>query len=154
VEGKPLVAVGSDHAGVAAKGKILARLAEMGYPAVDLGPATDASVDYPDFAEAVAKKVADGEAAFGVLVCGTGLGMAIAANKVTGVRAAILYDDVSARFARLHNDANVAVFGSRTMTDEEILDRLALFLGERFEGGRHQGRIDKIARIEHDDNCK
>jgi ribose 5-phosphate isomerase B len=129
--------------------KIVARLKELGYPVIDAGTRTDAPVDYPDLAEAVARKVADGEAAFGVLVCGTGEGMAIAANKVDGVRAALLYDDTSARLSRLHNDANVAVFGARTMTEEEILSRLVLFLGESFEGGRHQGRLDKIARIEH-----
>jgi RpiB/LacA/LacB family sugar-phosphate isomerase len=105
-------------------------------------------VDYPDFASKVAERVSGGKADTGVLVCGTGLGMSIAANKFPGVRAAVLYDDTAAKYARLHNDANVAVFGGRTMNPEDAARRLRMFLGESFEGGRHEKRIDKIRDIE------
>lgn len=142
------VAVGSDHAGVDVKAAIVAELSALGHSAVDVGPSDTKSVDYPDYAFRVADLVASGEADRGVLVCGTGLGMMIAANKVSGIRAAILYDETSARFSRLHNDANVAVFGARTMTVADILHRLHIFLDESFEGGRHGDRLGKIRKVE------
>ncbi len=113
----------------------------LGISAEDLGTGSGESVDYPDYAAAVARRVSAGTADAGVLVCGTGIGMSIAANKVPGVRAAILYDDAAARLARLHNDANVAVFGARTMTADDAARRLRLFLSEPFDGGqaRHGG---------------
>lgn len=146
-EPKPIV-LASDHAGLEVKRRLIDALAAEGYPVEDLGPNGPESVDYPDYAEAVALRVASGTARYGVLVCGTGIGMSIAANKFPNVRAAILYDDFAARYARLHNDANVAVFGGRTMTPEQAVARMRIFLSEPFEKGRHARRIDKIARIE------
>ena len=123
-------------------------LAALGVPCRDLGAHDDRSVDYPDYAAEVASAVSEGRASRGVLLCGTGIGMSIAANKFAGVRAALLYDDFAALHARLHNDANVAVFGARTMRDEEAEGRLKIFLGAAFEEGRHAARLDKIARFE------
>jgi RpiB/LacA/LacB family sugar-phosphate isomerase len=142
------VAIASDHAGFEMKQRLREALLSWGYPVEDLGPGTRDSVDYPDYAETVARRVSDGFAPVGVLVCGTGLGMSIAANKFPRVRAALLYGEFAARYARLHNDANVAVFGARTMEPEEAVARLRIFLEEPFEGGRHTRRIGKIARIE------
>lgn len=141
-------AIASDHAGIGLKERIRAELVAAGHPVLDLGPATAEPVDYPDFAEAVARRVASGEVRLGILVCGTGLGMSISANKFPGVRAALLYDDVSARYARLHNDANVVVFGARTMEPEAALSRLRIFLSASFEDGRHSARLEKIRGIE------
>ena len=151
-ETKLPVVVASDHAGVEAKKAILTEIARDGFAVEDLGPETADAVDYPDFAAAVGQRIADGTASFGVLVCGTGTGMAIAANKFPGVRAALLYDEEAARLARLHNDANVAVFGARTMNVDQILRRLRIFLSEPFEGGRHERRVDKITAIEKAEN--
>ncbi len=148
------VVVASDHAGIERKKTILAAVAADGFPVEDLGPETDDSVDYPDFAAAVGNRVADGSASFGVLICGTGIGMAIAANKIPGIRAAILYDETAARFARLHNNANVAVFGARTMSADQIVSRLRIFLNEPFEGGRHANRIEKIRQLENKAPCR
>jgi glycine hydroxymethyltransferase len=142
------VVIASDHAGVDMKRRLLEVLSEMGMEAEDLGTGSTASVDYPDYAAAVAGRVSRGAADAGVLVCGTGLGMSIAANKVPGVRAAVLYDDAAARLARQHNDANVAAFGARTMDPEDAARRLRLFLEEPFEGGRHGARVGKIRGIE------
>ena len=143
------VAVASDHAGFEMKARLCEALAAWGCRVEDLGPGTPNPVDYPDYAEAVARRVSDGQARLGVLVCGTGIGMAIAANKVHNVRAALLYNDFAARYARLHNDANVAVFGARTMSAEEILARTRIFLNEPFEGGRHARRVEMIEKIEN-----
>lgn len=142
------VVLGSDHAGVAMRRRLSDGVLGQGYKVLDLGPETEDPVDYPDFAEGVADRIARGEARFGVLVCGTGIGMSIAANRVPGLRAALLYDDYTARHSRRHNDANVAVFGARTMTPEEAVSRLRIFLAEPFEGGRHTARLEKIRRIE------
>ncbi|MGE5699974.1 MAG: ribose 5-phosphate isomerase B [Deltaproteobacteria bacterium] len=142
------VALASDHAGLEMRRRLRDALAEWGYAVQDLGPDTPESVDYPDYAEAVALRVSGGRAAFGVLVCGTGVGMSISANKFPNVRAALLYDDFTARHARLHNDANVAIFGSRTMSVEAAVARLRIFLSEAFEGGRHARRVEKIVSME------
>jgi ribose 5-phosphate isomerase B len=130
------------------KRRLREALAEMGVDAEDLGADSPESVDYPDFAAPVAERVSRGSADAGVLVCGTGLGMAMTANKFPGVRAAVLYDDEAALLSRQHNDANVAVFGARTMSVEDAVRRLRLFLEEPFAGGRHERRITKIHRIE------
>ena len=149
MNGKPLtVAVASDHAGLEMKERIREALAGWGHSVVDLGTGTAEAVDYPDFAEAVAVRISGRTADLGVLVCGTGVGMSISANKFPGVRAALLYDDFTARASRLHNDANVAVFGSRTMPVEAAVARLRIFLTEPFEQGRHARRLEKIDRIE------
>jgi ribose 5-phosphate isomerase B len=142
------VALASDHAGLEMRRRLRDALAEWGYAVEDLGPDSPESVDYPDYAEAVAQRVSGGHAALGVLVCGTGVGMSISANKFPNVRAALLYDDFTARHARLHNDANVAVFGSRTMPVDAAVARLRIFLSEAFEEGRHARRVEKIGSIE------
>lgn len=141
-------AIASDHAGIDLKGRIREDLLAAGHAVLDLGPGTADSVDYPDFAEAVARRVASGEVRLGILVCGTGVGMSISANKFPGVRAALLYDDVSARYARVHNDANVVVFGARTMDPDAVLSRLRIFLEASFADGRHSARLEKIRGIE------
>lgn len=145
---RPTLALASDHAGLEMRRRLREAIEDWGYAVLDLGPPGPDSVDYPDYAEAVAASVSGGRAKAGVLVCGTGVGMSIAANKFPGVRAALLYDDFTARHARLHNDANVAVFGSRTMTHEEAVARLKIFLSEPFEKGRHARRVKKIGTIE------
>ena len=145
---KTPIVVASDHAGFDMKSRLREELVAWGYRVEDLGPSAQVSVDYPDYAEAVARRISDGRASFGVLVCGTGQGMAIAANKFPNVRAAILYNEFASRYARLHNDANVAVFGARTMTSDEAVTRLRIFLDEPFEKGRHAVRVEKIAKIE------
>ncbi len=142
------VAIASDHAGLEMKRALGEALSEWGYLVEDLGPGTQDPVDYPDYAEAVALRVSGGKADFGVLVCGTGIGMSISANKFPNVRAALLYDDYAARYARLHNDANVAVFGARTMKADAAVARLRIFLSETFEKGRHARRVKKIRGIE------
>jgi glycine hydroxymethyltransferase len=149
MSGRPRrIVVASDHAGFGLKARLLDAIRGMGIEAEDLGTDGTASVDYPDFAAAVAGRVSGGTADAGVLVCGTGLGMDITANRFPGVRAALLYDDTAAKYARMHNDANVAVFGARTMDAGDAERRLRLFLTEPFEGGRHAARLDKIRGIE------
>jgi len=143
-----IVAVGADHAGVALKGALAAALRAAGQEVLDLGTDGSASVDYPDFAQAVARAVANGEARFGVLVCGTGIGMAIAANRHPGIRAAVLHDTTEARLTRAHNDANIACFGARLIGEEVARDSLAAFLATPYEGGRHDRRIAKLSRQE------
>ena len=146
--GPRLVVFGSDHAGCEMKRCLMDAVADMGLKTEDLGAHGPSSVDYPDYAAVVAERVSKGTADVGVLVCGTGVGMDITANKFPGVRAALLYDDVTARQARMHNDANIAVFGGRTMTPQDAAKRIRIFLEEPYEGGRHQARIDKIREIE------
>jgi ribose 5-phosphate isomerase B len=143
------IVIGSDHAGFDQKQRLAEYLAEQGHDVTDVGT-TDAttSVDYPDFALAVGNAVASGKAEFGVLVCGTGIGMAIAANKVHGVRAANLTTPEFAALAREHNDANVVTVSARfvpVQVNEEILDA---FLGTPFGGGRHADRVAKVTLIE------
>ncbi len=145
---RPKIALASDHAGFTLKGKVRDYLAGKGYEVVDYGPDSAESVDYPDYAEKVSQQVAAHEADFGVLVCGTGLGMAIAANKVPGIRAVTVNDTLSARFARSHNDANVLAMGER-LTDESTARKiLDTWLSTPFEGGRHERRVNKISDID------
>ena len=143
------VAIGSDHAGFEQKERIRTHLAEAGHDVVDLGTMSgEDSVDYPDFALAVGTAVSRGDAEFGVLVCGTGIGMAITANKVPGVRAANITDPEFARLTRQHNDANVVTVSGRFVpveVNERIVDD---FLATPFEGGRHGLRVDKITSAE------
>jgi ribose 5-phosphate isomerase B len=127
---------------------ILAALAEMGVRCIDLGPAGEASVDYPDYAEAVARSVVSGGADRGILLCGTGIGMSIAANKIPGVRAALVHDVTTARMSRLHNDANVLALGGGMIGERLLREIVTVWLTTDFEGGRHQTRLDKIARLE------
>lgn len=140
--------LGADHAGFSMKEQVKASLTAQGNDVVDVGAHAEDSVDYPDYAAEVGKAVASGDADFGVLVCGTGLGMAIAANKVAGVRAIQASDPEMARMARLHNNANVITLPGRYITAEQADAVLAAFLGTEFEGGRHQRRIDKIGALD------
>jgi len=142
------IAIGSDHAGFELKEQVKARLLDRGHDVVDVGTDGPASVDYPDFARQVGEAVARAEVDFGVLVCGSGLGMAIAANKVAGVRAVQVTDAEMARMSRLHNDANVVTLGGRYLQPEHAGEIVDTFLSTAFEGGRHQPRIDKITALE------
>lgn len=140
--------VGSDHAGFALKEQMKAYLQQKGNDVIDVGTTGESSVDYPDYAGQVGRAVAAGDADFGLLVCGTGLGMAIAANKVPGVRAVQLMDTEMAKMARMHNDANVVTLAGRYTEPAKAEAILDTFLSTPFEGGRHQMRVDKIAAIE------
>lgn len=146
--GKTRIAVGSDHAGFALKEKVRAYLTSRGYDVEDVGTRSTDSVDYPDFAENVATRVAEKGADFGVLVCGTGLGVAMSANKIRGIRAATCNDTISARLARAHNNANVLTLGGRLIDEATAAKILDTWLATPFEGGRHQLRVDKIAALE------
>ncbi|HYP53373.1 MAG TPA: ribose 5-phosphate isomerase B [Pyrinomonadaceae bacterium] len=145
------IALASDHAGYAEKERLKDLLGELGVEFEDLGSVSEESVDYPDFARAVAERVASGAAEQGLLVCGSGTGMAIAANKVPGVRAAVAWSEETAQLARRHNDANVLAIGARTTPSEEIPKIVRAWFDARFEGGRHAGRVAKIAEIEKEE---
>ena len=141
------VLIASDHAGVDVKSDVGAFLRSLGHEVSDLGPETTSSVDYPDFAHRLGNAVVQGEGDWGVLVCGSGIGMSIAANKVSGVRAALANDPYSARMAREHNDANVLVFGARVIGPEMIKEVVRAFAEGTFtpgDDGRHRRRVDKI----------
>jgi len=142
------VAIGADHAGFLLKEAIKRALPAMQAEVEDLGTGSADSVDYPDFAAPVARGVASGAYDRGILVCGTGIGMAMAANKVAGVRAAPVGDVATARLSREHNDANVLTLGARITTPDRALEIVRVFLETPFEGGRHQRRVDKIAGLE------
>jgi ribose 5-phosphate isomerase B len=143
------IALGADHAGIHLKAEIRKLLEERGIAYTDFGTETAESVDYPDFADRVAQAVASGEFNFGLLFCGSGIGMAIAANKVAGIRAAPVVDETSARLSREHNDANVLALGER-LTPPDVARRLVnTFLDTPFGGGRHQRRVDKISALDH-----
>jgi len=144
------IAMGADHAGFALKEKLRESLAGEGYEVMDYGPASAESCDYPDFARPVAHDVAAGRADRGILVCSTGIGMAMAANKVAGVRAAPAQSDDEVRLTREHNDANVLTLGARYLDEARALDLVHLFLGTQFAGGRHARRVGKIAQLEHE----
>ena len=142
------IAIGSDHRGFEVKRRIVALLGQLGHEVLDVGPEGKDSVDYPDFAFQVAQAVGAGAAQRGVLICGTGIGMCIAANKVPGVRAAPCHDSITAEMSRRHNDANVLCL-SADLLGEELIDRMVkIWLETDFEGGRHARRVDKIVRFE------
>lgn len=143
------VAIGCDHAGVELKGALISLLEERGIQYRDFGTTGPQSVDYPDFGEAVSRAVSTGEAERGVLICGTGIGMSIVANKFPGVRAALCAEPFSARMSRLHNDANVLVIGGRVTGVELAREIAKVWIETPFEGGRHQRRLDKIREIEN-----
>lgn len=138
------IAIASDHAGYQLKTVLAQELAEMGYEVLDLGTDGPDSVDYPDFGAALARAVQDGRAERGVVVCGTGIGIAMAANRHAGVRAAVCHDETSSRLAREHNDANVLALGARLMGVEVAKDCLRTFLTTEFAGGRHAPRVAKL----------
>jgi ribose 5-phosphate isomerase B len=142
------VFIGCDHAAVAAKQVVVDALASHDVDIIDVGTNSDQSVDYPDFARKVAESVAAHPGARGILLCGTGIGMSIAANKVAGIRAALVGDVTGAKMSRLHNDANVLVLGGGVLGPRLISDIVESWISTDFEGGRHQRRIDKITAIE------
>ncbi len=142
------IAIGSDHRGFEVKRRIVGVLEGMGHEVLDTGPQGRESVDYPDFAFRVAQAVGSGEALRGILVCGTGIGMCIAANKVHGVRAAPCHDSITAEMSRRHNDANVLCL-SADLLGEELIDRMVrIWLETDFEQGRHARRVEKITKFE------
>lgn len=138
------IAIGADHGGFQAKEALISYLQSKGFVVKDLGTNSEASVDYPDFAQKVCQEILNAQADLGVLICGTGIGISIAANRFKGIRAALLYSDDVARLAKLHNNANIAVFGGRTMSVQEMKQRLDIFLNTEFEGGRHIHRLEKL----------
>jgi ribose 5-phosphate isomerase B len=139
------IAIGADHAGLPLKTQLQQALAAQGHALMDCGTNTAESVDYPDFAHPVARAVEAGQARFGMLVCGTGIGISIAANRHAGIRAAVLHNTTEARLTRAHNDANIACFGARTIGVDVALEALAVFLATEFEGGRHARRLGKLS---------
>ena len=142
------VAIGCDHRGCEVRDKVANQVQRLGHEVFDAGTSDCESVDYPDFAEVVAHRVARGEADRGILICGTGIGMAIAANKVSGVRAATCHDDVTAEMSRRHNNTNVLCLAADLLGDP-LIDRMVdIWLKTEFEGGRHARRIEKISRLE------
>jgi ribose 5-phosphate isomerase B len=145
------VVIGSDHAGFDLKETIKALLDGMGISYEDVGTASAASADYPDFAAAAARAVIEGRADRGILVCGTGIGMTIAANKIPGIRAAMVWNEATARLGRAHNDANIMALGGRTTPAGEVEGMLRAFLTTKYEGGRHDARLAKIAHLERKD---
>jgi ribose 5-phosphate isomerase B len=138
------VFLGSDHAGLELKAMVAAHLAAAGHTVVDLGPSEAKSVDYPDFAKAVCAKVLDTPGAAGILICGTGIGMSMAANRIPGIRAALCCNEYLARMTRLHNDANVLCLGERVIGQGLAASIVDVFMDTAFEGGRHQRRVDLI----------
>lgn len=137
---------GSDHAGLSLKKKLLEKLPQMGHEPADLGTDREASCDYPDYAHAVATRVIENPGSAGLLVCGSGIGMSIAANRHPGIRAALCRDPLEARLSREHNDANVLVLGGRLIGEEMAYEILRVFMTTAFSGGRHVDRIRKIER--------
>jgi len=145
-----MIAVGSDHGGLELKDAILAALAARGMDADDYGTDNGDSVDYPDFAEKVAAAVSRCDVELGILVCGTGIGMSIVANKFPGVRAALATDEFMAQMAKEHNNANVLVLGGRVLAKDLAVKMVNVWLDSTYEAGRHQRRLDKISRLEED----
>lgn len=139
-----IIAIASDHAGVDLKSQIREMLAARGHEVLDLGTQGTESVDYPDVAAALALALREGRADRGILICGTGIGISIAANRHAGIRAALCHDVTTARLSRVHNDANVLTLGARVVGIEVAKDCVEVFLGTAFEGGRHQRRVDKL----------
>ena len=143
-----MIAIGCDHAAVSLKNAIMAHLEEQGIEYINLGTDGD-PCDYPDMAKAVAEKITSGECELGILLCGTGIGMSIAANKIKGIRAACCSDCFSVRYTRLHNDANILCMGERVIGKGLALELVDIFLSTPFEGGRHLRRVEKIKALEN-----
>jgi len=142
------IALGADHAGFQVKESIKRYLESAGHTVDDVGTGSEESVDYPDFAREAAGRVADGKDDLGILVCGTGIGMTIAANKVAGIRAALAQDPATARLAREHNNANVLAMGGRFLSSEQAVEMVREFLAAEFAGGRHERRVNKISQLD------
>ncbi len=147
-----IVAVGADHGGVDLKNRLASVLIEGGHQVLDYGTDGPASVDYPDFAKAVCEAVSETRADLGILVCGTGIGMSIAANRYPGIRAGLVHDVTTARLTRAHNDANVLALGARITGEEVALDILGAFLSTPYEGGRHDRRLAKLNPMQTEPN--
>ncbi len=143
-----MIAIGSDHGGLELKEAIVKALTSRGLDVDDFGTDNGESVDYPDFAEKVAGAVSRGDIKQGILVCGTGIGMSIVANKFPGVRAALATDEFMAQMAKEHNDANILVLGGRVLAEDKAVKMVNTWLDSSYEGGRHQRRLDKIAQVE------
>lgn len=144
------IAIAADHAGFALKERLRQRLIDQGHEVADYGTASTDSCDYPDYAQQVAREVGQGRSDRGILVCSTGIGMAIAANKVAGVRAAPAQSEDEVRLTREHNDANVLTLGARYLDEEKAAGLIGVFLGTEFTGGRHARRVAKIAQLERE----
>ena len=149
--GEFVIGIGSDHAGLPLKNEIIKYLEEKGIEFKDYGTNSSESVDYSDYGKRVAQAVRDGECERGIVICGTGIGISIAANKVRGIRASLCTNTYMAKMARLHNDANVLALGQRVIGVGVALDIVDTWLNTKFEGGRHQIRIDKIKSIENEE---
>jgi RpiB/LacA/LacB family sugar-phosphate isomerase len=148
MDGTGKIAIASDHAGVDLKDRIVKFLQGLGQPVEDFGTHNQDSVDYPDYGLQVAQAVSEGKAERGILICGTGIGMSIVANKFPGVRAALCYDPFTAEVSRRHNDANILVLGGRVLEGKTALEIVRLWLATGFDGGRHARRLAKIEEIE------
>lgn len=144
------IVIGSDHRGVEIKARLADAIRSMGHEVLDIGADGAESVDYPDFAFEVASRVGKGEMNRGLLICGTGIGMSMAANKVRGVRAAACQDVLTAEMSRRHNDANVLCLSADLLGEDQMVQMIRIWLETPFEGGRHARRVDKIAKIEND----
>jgi len=144
------IAIGNDHAAVEMKNEIKAYLESKGHEVINFGTDTSASCNYPEYGRAVGMAVASGEAQCGVLICGTGVGISLAANKVKGIRAAVCSEPVTARLTKQHNDANIICFGARIVGIELAKEIVDAYLDNEFEGGRHQTRVDMIMAIENE----
>jgi ribose 5-phosphate isomerase B len=142
-----IIAIASDHAGPDYKKRLIEYLTEKGYTCLNMGTDTEESVDYPIYAHKVCEKVLSGEAALGILICGTGIGMSIAANKHAGIRAGLCADPESAALTRQHNNANVLCMGARILSFEKVVEITDAFLGAEFLGGRHQKRVDMLENL-------
>lgn len=142
------IAIASDHGGFSAKRALIDHLESQGYTVIDEGTGSTDSCDYPVYGSRAALDVSEGRADYGVLICNSGEGMVMVANKVKGIRAALLYNDEVAALAHQHNDANVIAFGANFMSDEDIIRRVDIFLSSAFEGGRHARRVAEISEVE------
>jgi ribose 5-phosphate isomerase B len=146
------IAIGSDHRGYSVKRRLVQMLQQSGHELIDLGTNSEESCDYPDFAHLVGRSVSEQQVDRGILICGTGIGMCISANKIRGVRAALCHDNITAEMSRRHNNANVLCM-SADLLGMELMERMTrLWLETDFEGGRHVRRVDKIHRLERDEN--
>ncbi|MFO1019322.1 MAG: ribose 5-phosphate isomerase B [Planctomycetales bacterium] len=148
------IAVASDHRGFAVKDKIVRMINSSGHEAIDFGPESPESVDYPDYASKVARAISNKEVERGILICGSGMGMCIVANKYDGVRAAPCHDDLTAEMSRLHNDANCLCLSADLLGDRLVNRMVEIWLSTEFEGGRHSRRLEKIAEIERQNHLE
>jgi ribose 5-phosphate isomerase B len=147
------IALGSDHAGFKLKERVKSFLFNLSIEVLDSGCFSESSCDYPDFGEAVALAVKNNEANFGIVICATGIGISISANKISGIRAALCTSPKMAELARKHNDANILALGARIITENEAEEIIKTFLNVEFEGGRHLDRVNKIKLLEEKNKC-